>query len=199
MRHIAQPTVGSTRSMNDPRQWVEQHGDVLFRFALSRVRNAEVAEELVQETFLAGLAARQDFGQRSLEQTWLVAILKRKLADYLRRTRRSPTANERLREADGGADVERGAKTMSAQSAAWPDDPEAALERAEFWTAFRRCTSKLPAHLADAFWLREVDGLAADEVCQVLGITRANLWARLHRARGLLRECLGWTWSGKGV
>jgi len=44
---------------------------------------------------------------------------------------------------------------------------------------------KLPQGLADAFFLRELDGLDAEEVQQILGITPANLWKRLHRARVL--------------
>ena len=47
-------------------------------------------------------------------------------------------------------------------------------------------------------FLRELDGMSADEVQQVLGITPANLWKRLHRARGmLLRQCLEAGWFGR--
>ena len=64
----------------------------------------------------------------------------------------------------------------------------------EFWEVFSRCLAKLPQGIADAFYLRELDELTADEVQQTLEITPANLWKRLHRARVLLRECLesGW-------
>ena len=64
----------------------------------------------------------------------------------------------------------------------------------EFWEVFNRCLARLPQGIADAFYLRELDELTADEVQQTLEITPANLWKRLHRARVLLRECLesGW-------
>src|SRR5581483_8236434 len=69
----------------DPAQWVDQHGDYLFRFALSRLRQREVAEDLVQETFVAALRARKRFAGASSERTWLTGILKRKIVDYFRR------------------------------------------------------------------------------------------------------------------
>ena len=70
------------------------------------------------------------------------------------------------------------------------------METGEFWDAFESCLGKLPPSLADAFLLRELDGLDADEVHNRLGITPANLWARLHRARSLLRRCLEIGWFG---
>ncbi|MCA1685853.1 MAG: hypothetical protein LC745_07660 [Planctomycetia bacterium] len=79
----------------------------------------------------------------------------------------------------------------------WGGDPARELENREFWDAFHRCLARLPPGLADAFFLREVDGLGPDEVQQILGITPANLWARLHRARSLLRQCLETGWFGR--
>ena len=72
------------------------------------------------------------------------------------------------------------------------------METREFWDVFGRCLARLPRGLADAFFLRELDGLDADEVQQVLGITPANFWKRLHRARSLLRQCLETGWFGRG-
>jgi DNA-directed RNA polymerase specialized sigma24 family protein len=70
------------------------------------------------------------------------------------------------------------------------------METREFWDVFNGCLSKLPQGLADAFFLRELDGLGAEEVQQILGITPANLWKRLHRARVCLRRCLESGWFG---
>jgi RNA polymerase sigma-70 factor (ECF subfamily) len=68
------------------------------------------------------------------------------------------------------------------------------MESREFWEIFGRCLSELPQSLGDAFFLRELDGLRAGEVQQRLGITPANLWKRLHRARSMLRQCLESRW-----
>ena len=61
---ILQAVVGATRKI-DPARWVERHGDILFRYALVRLRNEHEAENLVQETFLAGLKAMEGFSGRS--------------------------------------------------------------------------------------------------------------------------------------
>ena len=66
----------------DPAQWVHRYGDVLFGYAFARVSRRDVAEDLVQETLLAGLNARERFKGDSSEQTWLVGILRKKIADY---------------------------------------------------------------------------------------------------------------------
>ena len=79
-----------------PETWVNQYGDYLFRFALSRLRQREEAEDLVQETFLAAFSALGKFAGRLSERRWLVGILNRKLLDYLRREgREQPTGATR--------------------------------------------------------------------------------------------------------
>ena len=63
-------------SLINPDDWVDQYGDSLFRFAFQRVVDASVAEELVQETFLAAIRAKDRFKGQSSERTWLFGILK---------------------------------------------------------------------------------------------------------------------------
>ncbi len=74
--------------LSNPEDWVDQHGDYCFRFAVLRVHDSEVAQDLVQETFVAALEARDRFAGRSAERGWLVGILKHKLIDHFRRTSR---------------------------------------------------------------------------------------------------------------
>ena len=78
----------------DPDTWVDQHGDALFRFAVARLRDRDAAEEVVQETFLAALRARDRFTGASTERTWLVGILKNKVVDRIRRSVRDRSASE---------------------------------------------------------------------------------------------------------
>ena len=55
----------------DPEQWLDAHGDALFAYAMMRVRNQALAEDLVQETLLAGITGLAGFGGKSSERTWL--------------------------------------------------------------------------------------------------------------------------------
>ena len=77
------PAVNS--HIDDPANWVDQYGDFLYRFVSSRVKDPSVAEDLVQETFLAALKARENFKGRSTARTWLTAILKHKIVDHIRK------------------------------------------------------------------------------------------------------------------
>jgi RNA polymerase sigma-70 factor (ECF subfamily) len=73
----------------DPTSWLDAHGDYLYRYALVRVRDAAVAEDLLQETLLAAIGSSQNYSRRSSERTWLVGIMKHKVIDYFRRTART--------------------------------------------------------------------------------------------------------------
>ena len=180
----------------DPAQWVDRHGDVLYRFALARLRSPELAENAVQETFVAALRARDAFSGRSSERTWLVGILKRKVVDHFR----AQSREEPVEDADAALDAtralfdERGRWTVG--PSAW-SAPDAAFEKAEFWRALDDCLAALPPRLRDVFALREVDGLETDDVCVALDVSANNLWVMLHRARARLRRCLEVGWFGE--
>ncbi len=186
----------------DPKGWVDQYGDCLFRFALVRVGNAERAEDIVQETFLAALRNRKTFAGQSAERTWLLGILKNKVADYFRdRERLRPATALRLPAGHTWSgdilDVlfdQQGRWRVQAKPGA--DDPSASMERREFWQTFQSCLGRLSSRLASAFVLREVDGMSSEEVCQTLGVTAGNLWVLLHRARLSLARCLDVSWFG---
>jgi len=65
--------------------WVDDHGECVYRYALVHVRKPEMAEDLVQETFLAAVRGYEKFGARSSERSWLVGILKNKIVDHFRK------------------------------------------------------------------------------------------------------------------
>jgi len=178
----------------DPERWVDEHGDALYRFALIRVGREEAAEDLVQETFLAALRSRKRYRGQSTERTWLIAILKRKTADWL--SRRS---QERSRRAAAGEDRwvdclfdER--ERWKEPPGTWGDRPETALESAEFWQVFSSCLQKLPLRMGVAFHRREIEERSTRELCQELGVSPTNLWVLLHRARLRLWKCLDRNW-----
>lgn len=187
----------SDEHAQDPEGWVDRHGDCLYRYALLRLGTPEVAADVVQETFVEALRALSTFSGRSSERTWLVGILKHRIVDHLRRSgRRDALQNGLTASAEVQSDFDHRGRWRR-PPAAWPDDPARVLETREFWDAFGRCLARVPRSLADAFLLRELDGLTSDEVQTRLGITPANLWARLHRARSLLRNCLEAGWIGR--
>ncbi len=58
-----------THELSEPDQWLMLHGDVLYRYGLARIRDPEIAEDLVQETLLAALKAKENFAGQASEQT----------------------------------------------------------------------------------------------------------------------------------
>ena len=83
----------ASASLSDPRRWVELHGNYLFRYALIRVRNTTVAEDLVQETLLAAFQAKDRYTGESTERSWLTGILKHKVLDHFRQQSRERTVS----------------------------------------------------------------------------------------------------------
>ena len=183
--------------MTEPELWVDRHGDGLYRYALLRLRAPDLAADIVQETFVDALRARDTFAGRSSEWTWLVGILRHKIIDHIRKAGRQPMSGrgERAKSESELAFDQRGEWLVG--PAEWRSDPSLQLETVEFWDVIAGCLSRLPQGLADAFTLRELDGLEADEVQSILDISPANLWKRLHRARFLLRRCLESRWYGE--
>jgi len=69
----------------DPNTWIDKYSDYLFNYAIVRVNNHDLAKDLVQETFFAGLKSAKNFEGKASERTWLISILKRKIIDYYRK------------------------------------------------------------------------------------------------------------------
>jgi RNA polymerase sigma-70 factor (ECF subfamily) len=165
-----------------------------------RVRNRESAENLVQETFLAALTSRDSFSGRSSEKTWMVGILKHKIADQYRKSFRERSVTELQTNDEQTIDEFYDAVGHPKQYPRdWMPDSQALLHSKEFWEVLHSCLSCLPERIATAFVMREFDGQSSAEICQELGISPANLWVMLHRARLQLRELLESNWFEKGV
>lgn len=181
--------------LSPPEGWLTQHGDALYRYAYSRLRDTSQAEDLVQETLLAALQARLGFSGRSTERTWLIGILKNKLVDYLRKgAREQPFGELAETEAEIDAMFEPGGHWKTPPSE-W-GNPTNALEQKQFWKVFADCLAALPSRQARVFALCEFDGLDSTEVCKLFEITATNVWVILHRARLRLRDCISIHWFG---
>ena len=132
-----------------PEEWLQQYGDYLFRFALSRLRDPNAAEEVVQETFVAGLRAAGQYAGKGAERAWLLGILKRKLIDHIRRRNRISGLPLNGSEEDWTDSLFDASGHWKADPRFLAAQPSEALEREEFWAAFRDCLAKLPQRQAD--------------------------------------------------
>ena len=185
--------------IDDPESWVDHYGDFLYRFALSRIKDPSVAEDLVQETFLAALKARRNFRGRSTARTWLIAILKHKIVDHIRKRVREQASDKVESMSDATANDSVGAGFHNGgdwqiRPAKWSINPTKLYEQKEFVNVLYSCLGELPERQAKAFMMREIDGLSTDEICKALSISATNSWVMLYRARTWLRQCLENKW-----
>lgn len=187
--------------IDSPEDWLDAHGDALYRYALVRLRDAHRAEEAVQETLLAALQARERFSGTASVRTWLIGILKHKIMDQFRREVREVSLND---PDDQSGNDDQTIQSSFSSSGRWSADladwgnPEAALEQDQFWSLLHDCLDRIPRRLARLFMLREVMGESSDDICQELAITPANLWTMLYRARMGLRQCFERQWGEGG-
>jgi RNA polymerase sigma-70 factor (ECF subfamily) len=186
-------TAGGIKS--DPATWLDRYGDVLFRYAVARVQDQMVAEDLVQEALLAAFSAADSFKGGSTEQTWLVGILRHKVMDYLRKvTRERRLQTEWAEDAIEDNDSFDQYGHWRAEIDEWAA-PEESLAQAEFWQAFDGCLGQLPEQLRALFALRELDGMDSDVLIETMNISsKNNLWVMLSRARQQIRKCLHAQW-----
>jgi len=175
--------------------WLNVHSDFLYRFALARKRDPHLAEDVVQETFLAAIK-NPDFAGQSAPRTWLTGILKHKIIHLMGKNIHEVAASDLMTDEDASMDEffdDTGHWAEPPQ--AW-DMPEGALEQKQFLGILQTCMDKLPSKLAQLFLLRDVHDTDNEEICKELNISPTNAWVMLYRARMGLRKCLEINWLG---
>lgn len=184
----------SNIQIENPEKWVDLYGDYLYRYALYRVYEATVAEDLVQETFLAALGSFKNFQYRSSIKTWLTGILKHKIIDHFRKKAKEQQLDDieaNINKLDDFFDQNGQWKIKPTK---WNADPQKVYDQKEFIKILHECLSKLSGRQASAFILREIVGENTKEICKILNISTTNCWVLLHRARMHLRRCLEINW-----
>ncbi|UZO82463.1 sigma-70 family RNA polymerase sigma factor [Aquimarina sp. ERC-38] len=177
----------------NPNLWIDKYSDYLFNYTITRVDDSEMAKDLVQETFFAGVKSMKNFKGEASERTWLISILKRKIIDHYRK----------INSNKGKAEVRMSYVNDDGSDADWLEervaDPfdqtaENELENKELGVAIYRCMSTLPEKQARIFQMKTVDKFDTEVICKEFDITASNLWVIIHRARTSMVECLEKNW-----
>ena len=180
----------------DPDNWVDQHSDYLYNYAITRIDSDELAKDIVQETFLSGLKAMKNFRGQAAERTWLISILKRKIIDHYRKINSTKgKAEVRMNFYEDGE--KKGSWIEERVPRTWDNEAERDIENVELKSAIDGCINKLPDKYRIVFLLKNVQQYETEEICNELGITPSNLWVIIHRARHQLRKCLESNWFAK--
>jgi RNA polymerase sigma-70 factor (ECF subfamily) len=156
------------------------------------VNDHVIAQDLISETFFAGLKSKKNFKGEASERTWLISILKRKIIDHYRKKNSKK----------GKAEVHINYRNDSSEgdwleeNATNPFDKTAedTLENKELGLAILECLDKLPERQAAIFKMKTLENFDTEAICKEYNITPSNLWVIIHRARKTLTECLEDNW-----
>jgi RNA polymerase sigma-70 factor, ECF subfamily len=167
---------------------VERYHSSMLGLAMSFVPSRAVAEEVVQDTWLAVLRGLGRFEERSSLRTWVFTILvNRARSTGVREARSVPVA-------DAGPVVDASRFGPSGGWAVppepWAEEAENRIDAVELSGLLRDCLDGLPGRQREVVLLRDVEGLSSAEVCQVLAISEVNQRVLLHRGRSKLRQAL---------
>jgi RNA polymerase sigma-70 factor (ECF subfamily) len=179
-----------------------EYRPLLFRMALTQLKNAAAAEDATQETLLAAIEKADSFERRSTLRTWLFSILRFKILDIMRDQSKARRRDSALPVEHTADDDEGGIfNALFDDSGCWVDtkdvwtNPHTVAERDAFFKVLEVCMTRLPARTSRAFLMREWLELDPPEICRELGISQGNLRILLYRARMQLRLCLDVHWE----
>lgn len=186
----------SISKKNDVAYWVNTYGDELYRYAYSKTGDRHIAEDLVQDAFLAAL---QSTNERIIknQKSWLFSILRNKVVDYYRKLEREnkePRNEYTEEEMDEGSHfIGMGAWRKDLKNIPWSNTENLATDK-EFNALLDTCLTKLPAHYQAVVRLKIMENEKTEVICQDLGISSANLWQIIHRTKLRLRACINKYW-----
>jgi RNA polymerase sigma-70 factor, ECF subfamily len=169
----------------------DSHRTAMLRFAKRKVRDEMLAEDAVQDALMAAVAGAESFQGQSAPRTWLMGILNHKIQDIFRKETRYIRIGD---VSAGGQDEDSNydeASTFDAISTADHGlDPMRALGSKRMGSRLAEAIDALPETLRDVVRMHLIEGLSTAEVCEALGISEANCWVRIHRARKKLATAM---------
>lgn len=173
--------------------WLNEYGDELYSWAFYKTSNKEIAEDLVQETFISAFSNYDKFQEKSAPKTWLHSILKNKIIDHYRKKSKEFTISF-----EEYYNPVKESNSLFNENNRWFDDSGIStqnwLDNPEFNTILSKCKNKLPKNwqfIIQAKYFLDKD---SKQICQELEISTSNYWQIMHRAKLLLKKCIEINW-----
>ncbi|MGB8193760.1 MAG: sigma-70 family RNA polymerase sigma factor [Chitinophagaceae bacterium] len=180
------------------KKWVNDYSDLLYDYSIKRGFDADRAKDLLQETFIAAWRTMENFKGEASVKNWLFVILKNKISDHFRKSA-NIVVIQSIEQAHNDPvffdKEDHWAK--HAYPKEWSVNFDNRTEVKEFQQQFKNCSSKLKEIQSIVFVRKYVDGFESEDICRELGITSANYWVLIHRAKVQLRACLEKHWLEK--
>lgn len=179
--------------------WFHTYSDDLFGWAYHKTSSKEVAEDLVQETFLSAVKGYDNFNKDSQPKTWLFAILNNKIIDFYRKKARSITLNDKqaeqkfINQTDSFFDSDQ-RWTLNREAILWEEETHI-LDDPKFKNVLNACMGKLPENWKFAISAKYLLNKSSKLICQELKVTPSNYWQIVHRAKLMLKKCMDLNWK----
>lgn len=170
---------------------LDAHGDALYNYARLKTNDANVAADLVQDTFEAAIAGFAKFKGESKGRTWLFGILKHKILDYYKTKSRTQSFS---------GNEEEDLDIYFDDAGGWragmvPIEPPAALlDQPDFLKILYDCLNKLPALWKSVLVSKYLEAKETKRLCQELNLSTTNYWQVNHRAKLTMQQCLQSNW-----
>jgi RNA polymerase sigma-70 factor (ECF subfamily) len=168
---------------------VRRYEDLVYRYSFKLCRDAEAAEEVLQDSFISVFRKLGQFDRRSKFSTWLYRVVTNNCLMRLRKTKLAK-ASVSIDGPEGFTDHPRldedGHVIQTIPS--WRDTPLDGVLTRETRLHLDEAIAKLPPDHRSVFVLRDVEERSAEETSKILGLTVPAVKSRLHRARAFLRE-----------
>lgn len=180
-------------------QEIRQH---LLRFTQLQLSDyPDLIEDLVQETLLSAHEKQHTFQNQSQFQTWVFAILKNKIRDFLRTKQRwkvvlyAESAEQELDYLFNNQFQQNGQWLPEIEIMDWKNNqPNDFLKEKQFLQTLQICLYGLPTNTARVFMMREILGFEAKEIQEKCELSVSHYHVLMHRAREGLRQCLQIKW-----
>ena len=171
--------------------WVYLYGDLLYNWAYNKTNSKEIAEDLVQETFISAFRKYYQFENKSTPKTWLIAILNNKIIDYHRATK-----NTKYTSIENNGIVL--TDTMFDNDNFWLNELDKKIwgkvnnknSKEIIEDKLKKCMSNLPEKWNLAISYKYFSNEKTAVICQELEVSTSNYWQIIHRAKLLLKKCV---------
>lgn len=176
----------------DVAQLVDDHSDYLLSFAMSKLKDLDLAKDLVQDTLLSAITKLDTFEKRSKLRTWLTSILNRKIIDHWRKAETrytDPVSFFFNQDEKPGHWLESKGKNQTLETI------EDQISEKETQQELAECMEKLPNKWKGVVASKYLEEKESEEICNDFEITPSNLWVIIHRAKLMLRDCLQTKWE----
>lgn len=184
---------------NTIENWFNLYADELFGWAFHKTSSKEMAEDLVQETFLSAVKGLKNFKSNSKPKTWLFAILNNKIIDFYRKRAKSSAIEgsrieqKFIKQTDSFFDSNQN-WIISRNEVAWEEKVHL-LDNSEFNKTLDQCVDNLPDNWQLAVVSKYLSDKTTDQICQELDVTVSNYWQIVHRAKLMLKKCIDHNWQ----